>query len=157
MPFDFKKYDEKCQGMGQDELQREWQHYTRLISGSSTSTTVSALAIFLTSGISIIGVGLSAPAIHNARKKRNIIEKHLNELETTHRTRKRDVIFGVAVSGAISTATLGVGGASTDIVAVAGAEVASWLLLRTKWLLKLSRILASIVPAWASSISARTV
>jgi hypothetical protein len=28
MPFDFKKYDEKCQGLTVEELQREWQHYT---------------------------------------------------------------------------------------------------------------------------------
>lgn len=43
MPFDFKKYDAKCAAMNAAELQREWEHYTRLISGSATSTAVSGL------------------------------------------------------------------------------------------------------------------
>ncbi|KAK3899685.1 hypothetical protein C8A05DRAFT_46303 [Staphylotrichum tortipilum] len=122
MPFDFKKYDQKCAGMDQEELQREWQHYTRLISGASTSTAVSGLALPLTAGISVIGVGLAAPAIHNARKKRDIIERHLNRLGTTHSTRKRDVLSGVAVSGTIGVVTLGVGSMGADAVATAGAE-----------------------------------
>ncbi len=122
MPFDFQKYDQKCQGMDQEELQKEWQHYTRLISGASTSTAVSGLALPLTAGISAIGVGLAAPAIHNARKKRDIIERHLNRLGTTHNTRKRDVFSGVAVSGTIGVVTMGVGAVGADAVATAGAE-----------------------------------
>ncbi|KAK3325936.1 hypothetical protein B0H66DRAFT_549795 [Apodospora peruviana] len=122
MPFDFKKYDQKCVGMSPEELQREWQHYTRLISGSATSTAVSGLAIPLTAGVSLIGVGMAAPAIHNARKKREIIEKHLQTRGTTHNTRKRDVLSGVAVSGTIGVVTLGVGSMGADAVATAGAE-----------------------------------
>ncbi|KAK4220969.1 hypothetical protein QBC38DRAFT_350121, partial [Podospora fimiseda] len=122
MPFDFKKYDEKCSAMNAEELQREWQHYTRLITGAATSTTVSGLALPLTCGVSVIGVGMAAPAIHNARKKREIIEKHLNLRGTTHNTRKRDVISGVAVSGTIGVVTLGVGTAGADAIATAGAE-----------------------------------
>src|SRR5690554_593637 len=64
MPFDFEAYDAKCRGLTPEELQREWQHYTRLISGASTSTAVSGLAIPLTLGVSVIGVGMAAPAIH---------------------------------------------------------------------------------------------
>ncbi|CAH0046955.1 unnamed protein product [Clonostachys solani] len=122
MPFDFKKYDQKCAALTAEELQREWQHYTRLITGAATSTTVSGLAIPLTAGVSTIGVALAAPAIHNARKKRDIIERHLNRLDTTHQTRKRDVLGGVAVSGTIGVVTLGVGTLGADAIAAHGAE-----------------------------------
>lgn len=106
MPFDFKKFDAKCANMSIDELQREWQHYTRLISGSATSTAVSGAAIPFTLGVSAIGVGLAAPAIHNARKKREIIERHLQCLGTTHHTRKRDVLAPMAISGTVGLVTL---------------------------------------------------
>ncbi|CAI4212015.1 unnamed protein product [Parascedosporium putredinis] len=122
MPFDFKAYDAKCNALTPEELQREWQHYTRLISGASTSTAVSGLALPLTCGVSAIGVGLAAPAIHNARKKREIIEKHLNKHGTTHNTRKRDVIGSVAFSGTIGVVTLGVGTLGADAIVANGAE-----------------------------------
>jgi hypothetical protein len=122
MPFDFEKYDQKCHGMDQEKLQREWQHYTRVISGASTSTAVSGLALPLTAGISIIGIGLAAPAIHNARKKREIIERHLNRLGTRHHTRKSDVMLGIAVSGTMGVTTLGVGAVGADAIATAGIE-----------------------------------
>ncbi|KAF4949917.1 hypothetical protein FSARC_13338 [Fusarium sarcochroum] len=122
MPFDFKAYDQKCQGLTLEELQREWEHYTRLISGAATSTAVSGVAIPLTLGISTIGVAMAAPAIHNARKKREIIERHLNRLNATHHTRKRDVLGSVAVSGTIGVVTLGVGSMGTEAIATAGAE-----------------------------------
>ena len=122
MPFDFQKYDEKCRGLTPDELQREWQHYTRLITGAATSTTVSGLAIPLTAGVSTIGVALAAPAIHNARKKREIVERHLNYHQTTHVTRKRDVAGGVAVSGTIGVLTLGISSLGADAIAQQGAE-----------------------------------
>lgn len=122
MPFDFKAYDEKCNGLTLEELQREWEHYTRLISGAATSTTVSGLAIPFTLGVSTIGVAMAAPAIHNARKKREIIEKHLNKLNATHNTRKRDVLGSMAFSGTIGVVTLGVGTLGADAVAQAGAE-----------------------------------
>ncbi|KAI8720226.1 hypothetical protein NCS52_00467600 [Fusarium sp. LHS14.1] len=122
MPFDFKAYDEKCRGLTLEELQREWEHYTRLISGAATSTAVSGMAIPLTLGVSTIGVAMAAPAIHNARKKREIIERHLNRLQATHHTRKRDVLGSMAVSGTIGVVTLGVGSMGADAVATAGAE-----------------------------------
>ncbi|KAM0342891.1 hypothetical protein ACHAPU_009095 [Fusarium lateritium] len=122
MPFDFKAYDQKCQGLTLEELQREWEHYTRLISGAATSTAVSGVAIPLTLGVSVIGVAMAAPAIHNARKKREIIERHLNRLNATHHTRKRDVLGSMAVSGTIGVVTLGVSSIGADAVATAGAE-----------------------------------
>ncbi|KAG5761400.1 hypothetical protein H9Q72_010477 [Fusarium xylarioides] len=122
MPFDFKAYDQKCLGLTLEELQREWEHYTRLISGAATSTAVSGCAIPLTLGVSTIGVAMAAPAIHNARKKREIIERHLNRLNATHKTRKRDVLGSMAVSGTIGVVTLGVGSMGADAVATAGAE-----------------------------------
>ncbi|SPJ72160.1 uncharacterized protein FTOL_01888 [Fusarium torulosum] len=122
MPFDFKAYNQKCQGLTLEELQREWEHYTRLISGAATSTAVSGVAIPLTLGVSTIGVAMAAPAIHNARKKREIIERHLNRLNATHHTRKRDVLGSMAVSGTIGVVTLGVGTMGAEAVATAGAE-----------------------------------
>lgn len=122
MPFDFKKYDEKCYGLSVEELQREWQHYTRLITGAATSTTVSGLALPLTMGVSTIGIALAAPAIHNARLKREIVERHLNRHNTTHVTRKRDVLGGAAISGTIGVVTLGVGTLGADAIAAQGAE-----------------------------------
>ncbi|KAK3346499.1 hypothetical protein B0T25DRAFT_430054, partial [Lasiosphaeria hispida] len=122
MPFDFKAYDAKCAGLDPSELQREWQHYTRLISGASTSTAVSGIAIPLTMGVSLIGIGMAAPAIHNARKKREIIEKHLQKQGATHNTRKRDVLGSMAFSGTIGVVTLGVGSMGADAIATTGAE-----------------------------------
>ncbi|KAK1829733.1 hypothetical protein QBC39DRAFT_226290, partial [Podospora conica] len=122
MPFDFKAYDEKCRGLSPDELQREWQHYTRLISSASTSTAISGLAVPLTLGVSVIGVGMAAPAIHNARKKREIIERHLQRHGTTHQTRKRDVVSSMALSGTIGVVTLGVGTMGADAITTGAAE-----------------------------------
>ncbi|KAI1490311.1 hypothetical protein F5X96DRAFT_637069 [Biscogniauxia mediterranea] len=42
MPFDFKKYDEKCAGLTAEQLQLEWNRYTRLITSASTSTAGAA-------------------------------------------------------------------------------------------------------------------
>ena len=72
MPFDFKKYDEKCAGLTAEQLQLEWNRYTRLITSASTSTAVSGAAVPVTFGVSAVGVALAAPALHNARKKRTI-------------------------------------------------------------------------------------
>jgi hypothetical protein len=122
MPFDFKAYDVKCAAMNPEELQREWEHYTRLIAGASTSTAVSGLAVPFTLGVSLIGVGLAAPGIHNAKRKREIIEAHLQRHGTTHHTRKRDVLSSMALSGTIGVVTLGVGSAGADAIATVGAE-----------------------------------
>lgn len=120
--FNFKKYDDKCYWMDAEELQREWQHYTRLITGAATSTSISGLALPITFGVSIIGVAMTAPVIHNARKKRDIIEKHMQRLGITHNTRKRDVALGVAVSSTIGVVTLGAGIAGAEAVVMTGAE-----------------------------------
>lgn len=122
MPFNFKAYDEKCGGLTPEELQREWQHYTRLITGAATSTSVSGLALPLTLGVSGIGVAMPAPAIHNARKKRAIIERHLARHNEKHVTRKRDVSGSMAVSGTIGVVTLGVSSFGAGSIAVQGAE-----------------------------------
>ncbi|KAH7029870.1 uncharacterized protein B0I36DRAFT_270558, partial [Microdochium trichocladiopsis] len=122
MPFDFKAYDAKCAGMTALELQKEWEHYTRLIAGGATSTAISGLAIPLTAGVSTIGVALAAPGLHNSRRKREIIEKHLQRLGTTHETRKRDVLGSMAFSGTVGVVTLGVGSAGADSIVQNGAE-----------------------------------
>ncbi|KAF4632897.1 hypothetical protein G7Y89_g5234 [Cudoniella acicularis] len=65
------------------------------------------LAAPFTNGVSLVGLGLSAPRIHNARKKRDIIEVHLQVLGLTHHTRKRDILGSMAISSTIGAVTLG--------------------------------------------------
>jgi hypothetical protein len=129
MPFDYAKYQEKCNGMSAEELQKEWENYTRQISAGATSTATSVLLMPVTGGISAVGLGLSAPRIHNARKKREIIEAGLKARGTTHRTRTGDVLAPMAVSGAISGLTLGLAppGASdfAAVAAVRAVEIAA--------------------------------
>ncbi|KAE9374921.1 hypothetical protein N431DRAFT_405984 [Stipitochalara longipes BDJ] len=120
MPFDYDDYQQKCNGMTAEQLQKEWENYTRQISAGATSTATSILLMPLTGGISAVGLGLSAPRIHNARKKREIIEAGLKARGATHHTRTGDVLAPMAVSGIIGGLTLGLAppGAS-DLVAVA--------------------------------------
>jgi hypothetical protein len=92
MPFDFEEYQKKCDGLTTEQLHREWENYTRQIAGGATSTATSVMFSPFTGGVSLLGIGLSAPRIHNARKKREIIEAGLQARGTTHNTRKRDVI-----------------------------------------------------------------
>lgn len=93
------------------------ENYTRQISGGATSTATAVLFSPLTAGISLVGLGLSAPRIHNARKKRAIIEAKLQAHGQTHNTRKRDVIAPMAISGAIGGLTLGLAGPGADMIA----------------------------------------
>lgn len=117
MPFDYAQYQAKTSEMSTDQLQKEWENYTRQIAGGATSTATSVLFSPLTAGISLMGLGLSAPRIHNARKKREIIERGLQERGSSHNTRTRDVTGSMALSGAISVATLGLAGPLADAVA----------------------------------------
>ncbi len=104
MPFDFKEYQTKCDSMSTEQLHKEWENYTRQMSGGATSTATSVLFAPVTGGISLVGLGLSAPKIHNARKKREIIEAGLKARGTTHNTRKRDVIAPMAVGHPLEAA-----------------------------------------------------
>jgi hypothetical protein len=117
MPFDFKEYQTKCDGMSTEELKKEMENYTRQLSGGATSTATSILLAPYTGGASLLALGLSTPKVHNARKKRAIIEAGLKARGTTHDTRKRDVIGPMAVTGAINTLTLGLAGPIASTVA----------------------------------------
>jgi hypothetical protein len=117
MPFDYDKYQEKCDGMTAEQLQKEWENYTRQMSAGATSTATSILFMPLTAGLSVVGVGLSAPRIHNARKKREIIEAGLQARGTTHKTRAGDILAPLAVSGIIGGLTLGLVPPGVDSVA----------------------------------------
>jgi hypothetical protein len=117
MPFDFEEYEKKCQTLTTEQLHKEWENYTRQIAGGATSTATSVLFSPFTAGVSLLGLGLSAPRIHNARKKRQIIEAGLKDRGTKHNTRKRDVIAPVAVAGTIGGLTLGLAGPGADMIA----------------------------------------
>lgn len=101
MPFDFGDYEKKCDGMSKEQLHLEWENYTREISGGAASTVTSVLLSPLTAGISLVGLGVSAPQIHNARKKGEIIDAGLKARGTVHHTRTRDVYTPIAVQGAV--------------------------------------------------------
>jgi len=117
MPFDYEEYQAKCNTLSTEQLHKEWENYTRQIAGGATSTATSVLFSPLTAGISLVGLGLSAPRIHNARKKREIIEAGLQARGTTHSTRKRDVIAPMAVAGTLGGLTLGLAGPGADMIA----------------------------------------
>ncbi|KAF7503504.1 hypothetical protein GJ744_003695 [Endocarpon pusillum] len=149
MPFDFKEFDVKCSAMTAEELQKEWEHYTRLISGAATSTAVSGVAMPFTLGVSAIGIGLAAPAIHNARKKREIIEMHLNRHGTKHSTRKRDVLTPMAISGTVGVVTLGVGSIGADAITNQAVEHGVYAIAEQELLVKATTHLAVDAAAMA--------
>lgn len=117
MPFDYEEYERKCSTLSPEALQKEWENYTRHIAGGATSTVGSVLFAPFTAGASLVGLGLSAPRIHNARKKREIIEAHLQAHGTTHHTRKRDVVAPMAIAGTLGGLTLGLAGPGADLIA----------------------------------------
>ena len=129
MPFDYDKYQERCNGMTTEQLQKEWENYTRQMSSGATSTATSILFMPFTGGFSAVGIGLSAPRIHNARKKREIIEAGLKARGTTHHTRTGDVLGPMAVSGIIGGLTLGLVPPGVDsaagVAAGRGLEIAA--------------------------------
>jgi hypothetical protein len=108
MPFDFSEYYSKCSKISPKELQNEWNHYTRLITGSTTSTTIPGLAALPTLGVSLIGVTLGSSGIRNARKKRAIIEQHLARQGQEPATYTKDVLRPAVFSGAVGLVTLGI-------------------------------------------------
>lgn len=115
MPFDYDTYQKKCNVMTKEQLQKEWENYTRQISAGATGTATSVLLMPYTGGLSAVGLGVSAPRIHNARKKREIIEASLQAQGATPHTRKRDVLAAVGVSGAVSGLTLGIVAPGADM------------------------------------------
>jgi hypothetical protein len=117
MPFDYEEYEQKCATMAPEALQKEWENYTRQISGGATSTAGSVLFAPITGGASLVGLGLSTPRIHNARKKHEIIEAALQKHGLTHSTRKRDVFVPMTVAGTLGGLTLGLAGPGADMIA----------------------------------------
>lgn len=124
MPFKYTKYQQKCSSMTTEQLNKEWENYTRQISSGATGTTTSVLAAPFTAGISLVGLGVSAPQIHNARKKREIIEAALQNQGTTHHTRTRDVVGAMALTGSIGGVTMGLVPSGADILVSNGVEMA---------------------------------
>ncbi len=122
MPFNYKEFSAKCDGMTVEQLNNEWNIYTRHISGGATSTAMSVGFAPFTLGASLLGLGLATPRIHNTRKKRVIIEAHLQAKGTTHDTRKRDVMGFMALSGTIGGLTLGLAPPGAEAVGTLGAE-----------------------------------
>ena len=99
-----------------ETLQKEWEKHTHQISGSATSTTGSVPLAPVTGGASLVGFGLSTPRIHNARKKREIIEATLQKHGLTHNTRERGVFVPMAVAGTLGGLTLGLAGPCADLL-----------------------------------------
>lgn len=124
MPFHFEDFDQECSTLTVEELQTKWEYYTRQIAGAGTSTGVASLALVPSFGLSAMGVAISAPIIHNARKKREILEKHFKRHNVEPVTRKRDVVGSTTVSATVGILTLGAGFGAADALASWGAEYA---------------------------------
>lgn len=107
--FKFDEFDALCADLDADQLQLKWQHYTRALSAASSSTAVATLAAAPTGGISMIGAIIAGPLMHNARKKRQIIERHMSALDVTPETRKKDIVGPALLSGFLGGATAGIG------------------------------------------------
>lgn len=122
MPFDYEAYSQKCSTMTAPQLQLEWENYTRQLAGGATSTGLAVAFSPITAGVSLVGLGVSAPRVHNARKKRDIIQKYLIAQGATHNTRKRDVALPAAISGTIGGVTLGLAGPGADLLGGVAAE-----------------------------------
>lgn len=107
--FKFAEFDAQCSELDVDQLQLKWQHYTRALSAASTSTAVATLAAGPTGGVSMIGAMIAGPLMHNARKKRHIIEKHMGMRGSAPDTRKKDIYGPAIFSGTLGGATAGIG------------------------------------------------
>lgn len=130
MPFDFEAYRAKCENLSEEQLHLEWQSYTRQVYGGVTSTATAVVFTPYTAGLSLVGIGFSAPRIHNARKKRAIIKANLHSQGKEPVTRMRDVVVPMAISGAANGTLLACAGSGADLIAadtvgIAGAKHAA--------------------------------
>lgn len=106
--------------MSTEQLNKEWDNYTRQIAGGATSTATSVLLAAFTGGVSLVGLGFSAPRIHNARKKREIIQASLEAQNATHHTHAKDVLIPMATVGAAGGITLGLGVSGAEFIPTSG-------------------------------------
>lgn len=116
--FKFDEFDALCGELDGEQLQLKWQHYTRALSAASTSTAVATLAAGPTGGVSMIGAMIAGPLIHNARKKRQIIEHHMNIRGIEPETRNKDIYGPMGFSAVLGGATMGVGSLGAELLAV---------------------------------------
>lgn len=116
--FKFDEFDTLCGELDGEQLQLKWQHYTRALSAASTSTAVATLAAGPTGGVSMIGAMIAGPLIHNARKKRQIIERHMRTKGIEPETRNKDIYGPMGFSAVLGGATMGVGSVGAELLAV---------------------------------------
>lgn len=116
--FKFAEFDALCAELSDEELQLKWQHYTRTLTSASTSTTVSVLAAGPTGGVSMIGAMIAGPLLHNARKKRQMVGRHMRSRGLEPDTRAKDVYVPLAIGGTVGAATMGVGSIGAEALAV---------------------------------------
>ncbi|KAI3399515.1 hypothetical protein diail_6537 [Diaporthe ilicicola] len=116
--FKFDEFDVLCGELDGEQLQLKWQHYTRALSAASTSTAVATIAAAPTGGVSMIGAMIAGPLIHNARKKRQIVEHHMSIRGLAPETRNKDIYGPMAFSAVLGGATMGVGSAGAELLAV---------------------------------------
>lgn len=116
--FKFDEFDALCGELDGEQLQLKWQHYTRALSAASTSTAVATLAAGPTGGVSMIGAMIAGPLIHNARRKRQIIERHMKSKGMEPETRNKDIYGPMGFSAVLGGATVGVGSVGAELLAV---------------------------------------
>lgn len=116
--FKFAAFDGLCADLSDEELQLKWQHYTRALTSASTSTTVAILAAGPTGGVSMIGAMIAGPLLHNARKKRAIVGRHMLSRGLEPETRSKDIYVPLAIGSAVGAATMGLGSVGAEALAV---------------------------------------
>lgn len=116
--FKFDEFDALCGELDGEQLQLKWQHYTRALSAASTSTAVATLAAGPTGGVSMIGAMIAGPLIHNARRKRQIIEHHMSIKGIEPETRNKDIYGPMGFSAVLGGATMGIGSVGAELLAV---------------------------------------
>ncbi|KAL0939504.1 uncharacterized protein CTRU02_206114 [Colletotrichum truncatum] len=111
MPFDAEAYDLKCRQMDDNALIARREHYVRQIASSSTGAALRTAAGAATAGLTWLMIPYDAARIHNARRKRKILEKHAIDRGLTIETKCGDVLGPMAL------------GATLGVVAFEGAQM----------------------------------
>lgn len=116
--YKFVEFDAQCSELDADQLQLKWQHYTRALSAASTSTAVSTLTTRPTGAISMIGAMIAGPLIHNASKKRDIVQRHMESKGSAPDTRNEGIYGPAALSEMPGRASAGVGSVRAEAQAL---------------------------------------
>ncbi|GKT48476.1 uncharacterized protein ColSpa_08657 [Colletotrichum spaethianum] len=101
MPFDPEAYRLKCAEMPDDVLLARRSHYVRRLASSATGAALHTAAGGFTFGLTWLLVPYDAARIHNARRKRRILEEHALDRGLAVETKRGDVLVPMAAGLAL--------------------------------------------------------